>query len=119
MDRVNTHMVMPQHLNAANTLFGGQMMAWMDESAAIFAMEIMKTNRIVTACFNKLDFLAPAYQGELVDIACEVEREGTTSLTIKVAAWSHSPERGCRHVCNTSAVFVALDETGKPTPWQK
>jgi acyl-CoA hydrolase len=118
MDRVNTYMVMPQHLNPANTLFGGQMMAWMDECTGIFAMEHMGTNRVVTACFKQLDFLKPVRQGELVNICCSVIKEGRSSLEIEVVATARTPgsEEKTR-VCQTSAVFVAVDENGKSTPW--
>lgn len=107
---------MPKHLNGAGTLFGGQLMAWMDEAAATYAMAIMSTQRIVTACFNKLDFLLPAHQGNIVIIECEFIRQGRTSFEVGIVAKKKTSE-GFKEICKTSAIFVALDENGKPTPW--
>ena len=41
-----TKLIMPKDLNAANRLFGGQLMAWFDEAAALYVMSIAKTHNV-------------------------------------------------------------------------
>lgn len=113
-------LVMYSDLNAAGRLFGGQLMAWMDEACGMAAMRIMKTRRIVTKKFGEVVFDAPGQLGDYVEIWCHPEREGTTSLTLdcRVLVRSIHPEH-TEQICRSTVVYVALDADGRPTPWRK
>jgi acyl-CoA hydrolase len=112
-------LVMYSDLNAAGRLFGGRLLAWIDEATAMTAMRIMRTNRIVTKKFGEVVFEAPGMLGDFVEIWCRPEREGTTSLTLDCRVMVrkvHSEE--AKQICRSTVVYVALDESGRPKPWR-
>lgn len=113
------HLVMPQHLNAANTLFGGQLLAWIDEGAALFAACQMKTDHLVTLKFSETIFRVPVKQGEVVTIYCKNVKEGNTSLTVSCRVTKKSFEATEDVVIETEIVFVSVDENGKKKVWRK
>ncbi len=88
-------LVMYSDLNAAGRLFGGRLMAWIDEASAMAAMRIMKSKRLVTKKFGEVVFDAPGMLGDFVEIWCRPERKGTTSLTLdcRVIVRSIEPEQ--------------------------
>lgn len=105
-------LVLPQHLNAGNTLFGGQCLAWIDEEAAIVAITQMGTPRIVTRKISEVNFLAPAYQGDIIEIGVAATKQGLTSATFSVIVRNKMTQRTIVEIAEI--VFVALDEEGKP-----
>jgi acyl-CoA thioesterase YciA len=107
-------MVMPGNLNGANTLFGGQALAWIDEEAAIFAVCQMGTSRIVTKAMSKVDFKAPARLGDIIEIGCDIVRVGTTSMTVSCTMRNKTTQQEILTV--DEIVFVSLGEDGRPTP---
>jgi acyl-CoA hydrolase len=112
-------LVMYSDLNAAGRLFGGRLMAWIDEATAMSAMRIMRTNRLVTKKFGEVVFEAPGLLGDSVEIWCRPEHEGTTSLTLDcrvLVRKVHTDE--AREICRSTVVYVALDESGRPKPWR-
>jgi acyl-CoA thioesterase YciA len=113
-------LVMYSDLNAAGRLFGGRLMAWIDEASAMTAMKIMSTKRIVTKKFGEVVFEAPGLLGDYVEIWCRPLREGTTSITLdcRVLVRMIHAER-VEQICRSTVVYVALDEQGRPTPWKK
>jgi acyl-CoA hydrolase len=112
-------LVMYSDLNAAGRLFGGRLMAWIDEATAMTAMRLMKMKRVVTKKFGEVVFDAPGMLGDFVEIWCRSEREGTTSLTLdcRVLVRSIHPEQ-VRQICRSTVVYVALDEAGNPKAWK-
>jgi acyl-CoA thioesterase YciA len=106
-------LVQPQHLNVNNTLFGGVCMAWVDEEAAIFATTEMKTSRVVTKKISEINFIAPGYQGDIIEIGVELKRVGKTSITLGVEVRNMMTQKVIVKI--DELVFVALDENGKPS----
>ncbi|MGZ3693834.1 MAG: acyl-CoA thioesterase [Bdellovibrionota bacterium] len=119
---------MYEDLNAASTIFGGKLVAWIDEGTAIFSSCQMNARRIVTAKISELTFNQPARLGDILEIWCKVINEGTTSLTVSTVVGRRSfaddpnvtkksllgPET---EICRCELVFVSVDEKGKPRPW--
>jgi acyl-CoA hydrolase len=117
---VSRFLVMYSDLNAHGRLFGGRLMSWLDEGTAQVAMERMGTRNIVTKKFGEIVFQNPGQLGDSVEIWTRVEREGRTSLTLdcRVLVRGYSPEQEKRRqICHCSVVYVALDEEGRPRPW--
>ena len=113
------HLVMYPHCNSGARLFGGTMLAWVDEGAAMFAACQMKTDRLVTRNVGEIEFRVPVPLGYVCTIYARTKKEGTTSLTVTVTV-TRKTFNGTGSedvVCETDIVFVALDEHGKPTPW--
>jgi acyl-CoA hydrolase len=124
---VTEHLVMSRDLNIAGTLFGGSMMSWIDESAAMFAMKIMKTKRIVTHLISELEFDKPVKLGDFLAFGCKTSNEGKTSLSVFVTVFKYDfLEKENRKVViekipvvTAKLIFVAVDENGIKTEWQK
>lgn len=110
-------MVMPADLNGAGTLFGGRILSWVDEEAAIYAYCQLGTHRLVTAGISAINFTTPAYQNNIIEIGCEVVRFGRTSIVLKVVVRNKDTKKDILIV--EQITFVALDENGKPTPHGK
>jgi acyl-CoA hydrolase len=111
-----TKIVMPGQTNARGTIFGGALLAMMDEAAAIVALRHAR-RPVVTAHLNSVDFRAPINQGEAAEVTATLEKVGRTSMTIRVEAYGENLLTGERRHCTSAVVvMVAMDEAGRPTP---
>ena len=117
MKYYSRHFVKPGDLNPAQRLFGGQLLAWIDEEAAIFAGCQMGTPMVVTKLMSEINFVSSAFCGDVVEFGFEVVDIGRTSLTIHCEVRRKQDLELILQV--ERIVFVALDATGKPTPHKK
>lgn len=116
----STHLVKYPDCNATQNLFGGKLLAWIDEKTAIFASKYMHENLVVTAHFGGLDFKTPAELRKIVKIYAKVLKEGNSSLRIAVLVTkSNMGEDEETLIATNEVVFVAVDESGKPKHWKK
>lgn len=116
------HIVKYPDCNATDNLFGGQMMAWIDEGAALYASCQMKTSRLVTRLFGAVEFRVPVPRGSVCTVYTGTAQTGKTSLKVHVKVTTNDFGAGAdseKVVCETDLVFVAVDENGKSTPWRK
>ena len=58
--------VRPEDLNANGSLFGGSLLKWIDEEAAIYAIVQLGNYRAVTKLISEINFEASAVQGDLI-----------------------------------------------------
>lgn len=117
--RVETvHIVRPNHLNGANRLFGGNLMQWLDEVAAIVAKKHSMTN-VITASIDNLRFMQGAYQNEMVVIIGKLTYVGTTSMEVRVDTYVENKSGVRKPINRAYFVMVALDENDKPVPVPK
>ncbi|MCR8921998.1 acyl-CoA thioesterase [Dasania sp. GY-MA-18] len=105
--------VKPTDLNPSNTLFGGQLLSWIDEEAAIFASCQMNTQMIVTKFISEIDFKKPAVSGDVIEFGLSVTNVGTTSLTVNCEVRKKATNEIIISI--DKMVFVALDQQGMPT----
>ena len=70
-----TRIVMPGQTNARGTLFGGVALSLMDEAAAIVALRHARA-AVVTAHIDSVDFKAPIYEGEAVEVTATLKMVG-------------------------------------------
>ncbi|MEL4424066.1 hotdog domain-containing protein, partial [Shewanella algae] len=75
---------MAKDIGIHGNLFGGTLMAWIDEAAASFATEFCHTPNMVTVRVGELVFKKPLKSGHHIRIYGEVDKLGTTSLTLNV-----------------------------------
>lgn len=116
---VKSSVVLPPDTNNHGTLFGGKLMAYIDDVAAISAIRHARKN-VVTASTDSVDFLQPIKEGHSVCLESFVTWTKTTSMEVFVKVISENLLSGERKVCAVSFLtFVALDEDGKPTPVPK
>lgn len=112
--RVETvHIVRPNHLNGAGRLFGGILMQWLDEVAAIVAKRHAMTN-VITASVDNLRFIQGAYQNEMVVIVGQLTYVGKTSMEVRVDTYVENKLGVRNHINRAYFVMVALDENDKP-----
>jgi len=117
MELLNTHPIKKSDLGFHGNLFGGKLLAWLDASAAAFAMQVADTPRMVTVKIDECVFKKPAKEGQLIKMYGEVESIGTTSLTLYMEARSHNVYSGNQTIIlSTKIKFVRIDETGDPIP---
>jgi acyl-CoA hydrolase len=74
--------VKPEDLNPNSTLFGGRLLAWIDEELALYSVIQLQNNKIVTKHMSEINFVSSAKQGDIVEIGIDVVKFGTTSLTL-------------------------------------
>jgi len=114
-------LIKPVDLNARGTLFGGQLLKWIDEEAAIFAIcqlstanHTPHTNSIVTKIISEIDFVNTAKQGDVIEIGCGLIGFGKTSITFACEVRNKNTQQTIVKV--DKIVFVVVDKDGKPTP---
>lgn len=114
-DLVATHHVLTLHLGVAGTLFGGTLLAWVDEAAALYATRAAD-NRFVTFELERVRFLLPCFMGDVVDVCARPIQATTSGLELEVKAARLRPDGSEEVVLSTRAVMVAVDADGKKTP---
>ncbi|SFU82703.1 acyl-CoA thioesterase [Alicyclobacillus macrosporangiidus] len=108
--------VFPNDLNDHNTLFGGKLMAYIDDIASISASRHARTD-VVTASTDSVDFLCPIRQSDSVCLTSYVTWTGTTSMEVFVKVVAEDLKTGERRIAATAFLtFVALDDQGRPVP---
>lgn len=104
--------------NATENLFGGKLLLWLDESVAIAASRHIKHSRIVTKKFNEMIFEVPTELRKVLSIYAKVVSEGQTSITMHaIATKSDGDGEDEVQIAQTTIVYVAVDEKGKPFCW--
>ena len=107
-------LVMPNHTNPQNTIFGGQIMSWIDIAAAMTATKHAERN-VVTVHVDSITFEAPVKIGYHVLIQASVNYVGNSSIEIGLKVWSENPISGDRKVTTRAYLtFVTIDDFGKP-----
>src|SRR6185436_15406014 len=81
--------MMPRDLNPANTIFGGVLLSYIDQAAAIGARHEISLFRpdvplLVTVAMDKIEFKMPVLVGDVVSFRTRLLKIGTTSITIRV-----------------------------------
>jgi acyl-CoA hydrolase len=110
--------VMPDHINVVGTLFGGQMIAWVDLAAAKVAYRFLKSANVdgaVTRTIDQVEFKEPVYLGDWVNFMATIVAAGTTSFKIQVEAHAEGRNSEPRLACVATIVMVSVkkDENGK------
>lgn len=117
MQLITKMIVMTKDIGIHGNLFGGILMSWIDEAAGSFAAEFCRTPQMVTLKVGELLFKKPLRAGNHVKIYGEVERLGTSSLTLNIVAKRLNLYSGEETiVCTTTVTFVRIDEEGASIP---
>lgn len=110
-----TELILPTHANSLGSVFGGQIMAWMDLSGAICAQR--HTGRVVTtAGIDDLSFDRPIGVGQVAQIRARITAAFRTSVEVLVQVDGEDAPTGERWPCVSAFLtFVAIDEHRRPT----
>jgi acyl-CoA thioesterase YciA len=113
--------MMPKDTNARGTIFGGVILSYIDQAAAIEAHK-QSTKNFVTKAMNAVEFVAPVHLGDVVSFYTSVIHLGRTSVTVRVDVEAERSQgsQGKQFVRVTEAevVCVAVDSRGQPVPFR-
>ena len=109
--------VKPEDLNPNSTLFGGRLLEWIDEEAALYAIIQLENPRTVTKFMSEINFRGSAKKGDIIEIGLEVVKFGTSSLTLGCEVRNKMTRETI--ITIDRIIMVSLDEHGKPKPHGK
>ena len=75
--------VKPEDLNPNGTLFGGRLLQWIDEEAALYAIIQLENKRVVTKYMSDINFVSSAAKGDIIEIGIAVVNFGKSSMTLR------------------------------------
>ena len=110
-------LVKPEDLNANGTLFGGQLLAWIDEEAALYSIVQLENPKVVTKYMSEINFMSAAKQGDIIEIGIDVVKFGKSSLVLKCVVRNMMTRDIIITIDNIT--MVNLDEDGKSKPHGK
>ena len=103
-----------EDINGVNRLFGGKLMAWIDEVAGVTARRHCEAY-VTTACIDNLQFKEPAFLDDMVVIIGRVTYIGRSSMEVRVDSYVEDRKGHRRPINRAYVTMVALDENEKPT----
>ncbi len=105
--------VISEHLNHYDTLYGGNLLKWIDEVGYITAAVDFPRNRFVTVALDNVEFKHRIEVGAVLKFSVEKLRMGDTSLTYEVKVYSAAEGTESNAVLfETNITFVNIDEQG-------
>lgn len=112
---METHrLVLPGDLNHYGYLFGGRLLAWVDESSWIAASLGFPHCQFVTVAMDTVEFRHSVRDGTILRISCDLEKAGTTSVTYSVKVIDE--KAGPAAIFTTRVTFVSVDDEGRKRP---
>ena len=127
MELISTHMCKENDCGYHGNLFGGLMLAWLDEAAVAYACQICETPRMVTVSMDKVQFLKPVRPGQIIKIYGNLERASAAlpgiveerfgqlqqlEAILEYSTYNNSE----KVVCRTKMKFVRIDGDGEAVP---
>ncbi|MDP9959471.1 acyl-CoA thioesterase [Chryseobacterium lathyri] len=109
--------VKPEDLNPNHSLFGGRLLQWIDEEAALYAIIQLENTKVVTKFISEINFVSSAKQGDIIEIGIEATHFGSSSITLKCDVRNKMTHQTIITV--DKIVMVNLDNEGNPAPHGK
>jgi acyl-CoA hydrolase len=104
--------IKPEDLNANGTLFGGRLLEWIDEEAALYSIVQLENQKVVTKYISEIDFKASAKQGDIIEIGIKAVKFGRASITLSSEVRNMMTRETIITISNIVMVNVGKD--GKP-----
>ncbi len=109
--------VKPEDLNPNGTLFGGRLLEWIDEEAALYTIVQLENRSIVTKFISEINFISAPVQGDIIEMGIEPVNFGHTSLTLRCEVRNKLTRADILHI--QRIVMVNLGPDGNPAPHGK
>ncbi|PXW17754.1 MULTISPECIES: hotdog domain-containing protein [Chryseobacterium] len=109
--------VKPEDLNPNHSLFGGRLLQWIDEEAALYAIIQLENTKVVTKFISEINFVSSAKQGDIIEIGIEATHFGSSSITLRCDVRNKMTHQTIITV--ERIVMVNLNEEGNPAPHGK
>lgn len=101
--------VFPGHVNHRGVLHGGPAMAWMAKAGFVAATRQVR-HPVVMAGTERLDFVASACVGDVVEVRARVIGTGRRSIRVQADMWAESSSNGERRLCASAQLtYVAIE----------
>jgi len=107
-------LIKPGDLNANNSLFGGQLLKWIDEEAGIYAMTKLNSTKVVTKYMSEINFVSSARQADVIEIGLQFNKIGRTSITFRCEVRNLFSKKTIISI--DKIVFVNVDDQLKSMP---
>jgi acyl-CoA thioesterase YciA len=115
MELISTHICKAGDIGVHSNMFGGNIMALIDEASAAYAAQICDTPRVVTIKIDSLVFEKSVKSGNIIKVYGEVKEFGKTSVTLYIEMRKHNVYTGKQDVVtHTHIKFVRIDDEGNP-----
>ena len=109
---METHrLVLPEDLNHLGFLFGGRLLAWVDEACWIAASLDFPHCQFVTIGMDGVEFRHAVREGTILAIRCGLEKRGTTSVTYLVEVMNERERQA--PIFTTKITYVSVDDAGR------
>ena len=110
----NYNLVRPEHLNHHGSLFGGQLLSWVDECAWMAAAREFPRCRFVTRAMDSIEFKHQVKNGSILRFHSNKTRLGKTSVTYLVEVFEDERSTSSETLAfSTSVTFVSVDDKGE------
>ena len=106
--------VKPQDLNPNGTLFGGSLLRWIDEEAAVYVIRQLDHSHVVTKYMSEIKFVSSAREGDIIELGISATHFGRTSITLRCEVRNVITLKSILTI--DKIVFVSLDDEGQPLP---
>ena len=106
-----SQLVMPQDANVFGTLFGGQMVSWMDISASKAVHRFLKDTKAelaLTRAIDAIEFKEPVHVGNWVNFEAKILETGKSSIVIQINAFKESHNIENVLACKAMFTFVSV-----------
>jgi acyl-CoA thioesterase YciA len=115
MELISTYICKAGDIGVHSNMFGGHIMALIDECSAAYASQICDTPRMVTIKIDSLVFEKPVKVNNIIKVYGQVSKFGTTSVTLYIEMRKHNVHTGRQEVVtHTNIKFVRIDDEGNP-----
>ena len=106
-----SQLVMPQDANVLGTLFGGQMVSWMDISASKAVHRFLKgtnADAALTRAIDAIEFKQPVHVGDWVNFEAKIISTGNSSIVIQIDAYKETKKHEKLLACTAKFTFVSV-----------
>ena len=110
-----SQIVMPQDANVLGTLFGGQMVSWMDIAAAKAVHRFLKgtqADAALTRAIDAIEFKETVHVGNWVNFESQVISTGRSSINMQVDAYKETKKIERVLACTARFTFVSVKKSG-------
>ena len=106
-----SQLVMPQDANVVGTLFGGQMVSWMDISASKAVHRFLKksdADAALTRAIDAIEFKETVEVGDWVNFEANIISVGNSSIVVNIDAYKESNKTDKTLACTARFTFVSV-----------